>query len=357
MENETSKRKLDHMKSCLEKNVEAHDKNTGFENIDLIHQATPEINLENIDTSTTFFGKKLAAPIIICPMTGGHEKGKQINKTLASAAQNIKVAFSVGSQRAAIEEPDLEKTYKVRDVAQKILLFGNLGITQLNHNSGIEKAKKAINMIDADGLGIHLNPLQEAIQPEGHIDFQGAIESVSKITSELDHPVYIKETGAGINKKIASKFEKIGASAIDVSGAGGTSWAGVEATRDESRTEVGNVFWDWGIPTAVSTGEVCESVGVPVISSGGIRTGLDAVKALALGADIVGVGLPLFRASMKGEEKVIEWLEEFILELKIGMFLSGCSEISELNNISLKISGEAREWFKFRNLDLESFER
>lgn len=357
MDNETSKRKLDHINSCLEKKVETQNKSPGFENIDLIHQAVPEINLEDIDISKTIFGKKLDAPIIICPMTGGHKKGEEINKALASAAQDLNIAFSVGSQRAAIEEPELEDTYQVRNVAPEILLFGNLGITQLSQNYGTKEAKKAIEMINADGLGIHLNPLQEAIQPEGKGDFQGAIESVSKICSELEKPIYVKETGAGINGKIASKFEKQGIDAIDVSGAGGTSWSGVEATRKESRTKVGNVFWDWGIPTAVSTAEVSENVDIPIISSGGIRTGLDAAKAIALGADLVGVGLPLFRASIKGEEKIIDWLKEFILELKIAMFLSGCSELSGLSEASLKISGETREWFESRELDLDSFER
>ncbi len=356
MDNETSKRKLDHINSCLKKNVESYNKKTGFGDIELIHQASPEINLENIDLNTKIFGKKLDAPIIICPMTGGHEKGKQINTTLAKAAQNLNIAFSVGSQRAAIEKPELEETYQVRDEAPDILLFGNLGITQLSHNYGLSEAEKAIDMIDADGLGIHFNPLQEAIQPEGHGSFKGAINSLSKISSGLKHPIYVKETGAGMNGENASKFEETGIDAIDISGAGGTSWAGVETTREESRKQLGDVFWDWGIPTAVSTVEVLNNVDIPVISSGGIRTGLEAAKALALGADLVGMGLPLFRASMQGEEKVVEWLEEFTLELKIAMFLSGCGNISDLSEVPLNISGKTREWFNSRDLDPDSFE-
>jgi len=353
--NETSKRKLDHINACLENDVETRYKTTGFENIDLIHKASPKIDLEETNLETALFGKKLDAPIIICPMTGGHEKGKKINLALAEAAQDLNIGFCVGSQRAAIEDPMLEETYRVREVAPDTLLFGNLGMTQLNCGYGTEEAKKAMEMIDADGLGIHLNALQETIQPEGEANFRGSLNNFNEIISELGEPVYIKETGGGITGAIASEFVEIGADAIDVSGAGGTSWAGVEALREDSTTKLGEVFWDWGIPTSVSTAEVSDAVEVPVISSGGIRTGIDAVKAIALGADLVGIGLPLFRASIQGKEKVTEWLNEFIIELKIGMFLTGCSKLEELKSTSLHISGTTREWFISRNLDPEDF--
>lgn len=355
--NETSKRKLDHIKVCLNEEVEARFKTTGFEEIDLIHQACPEVNLSEVELSSTLFEKELDAPIIISPMTGGHEEGREINKALAGAAQELNIGFSVGSQRAAIEVPELEDTYRVRDVAPDVLLFGNLGAMQLNGDYGIDEVKRAIEMIEADGLGIHFNSLQEAIQPEGHSDFRDVLKSISKISSELEKPVYIKETGAGITSSVASKFAEAGAKAIDVSGAGGTSWAGVEAIREESSTELGDVFWDWGIPTSVSTAEVAGAVDIPVISSGGIRSGLDAAKAIALGADFVGVGLPLFRAAAKGKETVVSWLEEFVRELKVAIFLCGYKDVSELKHAQLNVSGQVREWFTSRGIDLDKYRR
>ena len=353
--NKNSKRKLDHIKSCIEKDVETQDKRTGFEDIDLIHQASPEIDFDDIDTSTEFLGKKLDAPIIISPMTGGHEKSEEVNRILASAAESHNIAFSVGSQRVAIETGEFKETYRVRDVAPDVLLFGNLGVTQLIQGYGVEEVEKAINMIDADGIGLHLNSLQEVIQPEGNREFQGAFENISKIADELDDFVYVKETGSGMTGEAASEFEECNVDAIDVSGAGGTSWAGVEATRDSSRKRAGEIFWDWGIPTSVSTAEVCENVGLPVISSGGIRTGLEAAKALTLGADLVGIGLPLFRASLEGEESVKEWIDEFILELKIAMFLTGRLSISDFEKVSLNITGVTRERFESRDLCLENW--
>lgn len=355
MSNEVSDRKLDHINICLEEDVEARDKSTGFEDIDLIHEASPKLSCEEIDLNSSLLGKKLDAPISICPMTGGHKKGQKINIALAEAAQELNLAFGVGSQRAAIENPDLEETYQVRDVAPNILLFGNLGIAQLTQDYTIEEARKAIKMIQADALGLHFNSLQEAVQPEGDTNFESALEEVSKLTSKLEKPIYVKETGAGFNASIATEFVNSGAEAIDISGVGGTSWAGVEALRDETRRKLGETFWDWGIPTSVSTAEVSKSVDVPVISSGGIRTGLDAAKAIALGADIVGIGLPLFRKSVEGKEKVVDWLKEFIQELKTAMFLTGCKNIDSLQKTSLSITGKTRERFISRGLDPDRY--
>lgn len=357
MSNEISERKLEHIKICLEEDVEARFKTTGFEDIELVHKTSPEIDFEEINLSSSLFEKELEAPIVICPMTGGHERGQEINIALAEAAQELNIAFGVGSQRAAIEDSDLEETYQVREVAPDILLLGNLGVAQLSQGYGIEEAKKAVEMIGADALGLHFNPLQEAIQPEGGTNFKGVLEGISKITSKMKEPLYLKETGAGMNASIASKFVEVGAKAIDVSGAGGTSWAGVEAMREKSSAELSEIFWDWGIPTSISTAEVSDVIDVPVISSGGIRTGLDAAKAIALGADFVGIGLPLFRASVRGKEKVAGWLKEFIQELKTAMFLTGCTSIDELQNIPLAISGQTRERFTSRGLDPEGYRR
>ena len=354
--NKNSKRKLDHIKSCVQEDVESQGKGTGFEDINLIHQALPEVDFDSIDLSAKFLDKKLDVPLMISPMTGGHERSKELNRNLATAAESHNIAFSVGSQRVAIETGEFIETYQVRDVAPDILLFGNLGVTQLIQGYGVEEVEDAIDMIDADGIGIHLNPLQEVVQPEGSRDFRDAFENISKIASELDEFVYVKETGSGMDSEVASKLEECDVDAIDVSGVGGTSWAGVEATRDSSRKKAGNVFWDWGIPTSVSTAEVCRTVDIPVISSGGIRTGLEAAKAFALGADLVSVGLPLFRASLDSEEKVIEWLDEFILELKMAMFLTGIERVSGFEEVSCSVFGETRERFKSRDLFLEKWE-
>lgn len=357
MSDKTSDRKLEHIEVCLEEDVESRFKTTGFEDIDLIPATYPQIDFEDIDLSSTLFGKDLEVPLVISPMTGGHEKGREINLTLAEAAQELGVAFAVGSQRAAIEDPSLKDTYQVRDVAPDILLLGNLGVVQFAQGYGLEEAQEAIEMIDADALGLHFNALQEVIQPGGDMSFKGALDAVSEVIDEFESPIYVKETGAGMIGSRASEFEGMGAEAIDVSGAGGTSWAGVEAMREGSSTGLGEVFWDWGIPTSVSTAEVSDSVDVPVISSGGIRTGLDAAKAYALGADFVGVGLPLFRSSVRGKERVVEWLEEFLCELKVAMFLSGCGNIEALRGAPLKISGLAREWFFSRGMDPNKYRR
>ncbi len=343
-----SDRKLEHLLICKNYDVN-YKKTTGFEDIELIHRALGDINKDGIDISTDVFGKKLESPLFITAITGGHPSAKAINKELAIVAETKKIGLGLGSQRAAIKNPDLIDTYTVvRDYAPNALLLGNIGAPQ------IELASDAIDMLDADILAIHLNLLQESIQPEGDIDATGYIDSISEIVKSIDVPVMVKETGTGIAFEEAVALENAGVSFIDVEGAGGTSWAAVETYREDDKY-LGELFWDWGIPTAVSTAEVVNSVNIPVISSGGIRSGLDAAKAIALGADAVGMALPALQSAYKGQEELVKLVDRFNESLKIAMFLVGAHNLEELKNSNLIIKGETKDWLESRGFDTKKY--
>ncbi|MCC7553434.1 MAG: type 2 isopentenyl-diphosphate Delta-isomerase [Methanobacteriaceae archaeon] len=344
-----SDRKLEHLLICKNYNVNYKNKSTGFEDIELIHNAVPELSKNDIDISTEVFGKKLESPLFITAITGGHSYSKFINKELAIAAEKKKIALGLGSQRAAIENKDLEETYTIaRDYAPSSLLLGNIGAPQ------IEYAEKAVSMFDANILAIHLNVLQESIQPEGDVDASNYLNSIEKINDLVDIPIMIKETGTGISAESSKSLEKTGIDYIDVGGAGGTSWAAVETYRAENRY-IGETFWDWGIPTAVSTVEVSSSVNIPVLSSGGIRSGLDAAKAIALGADAVGIALPMLQNAYLGHESIIEYINKFNDSLKIAMFLVGANNLEELKNSNLVIKGETKEWLQERGFNTKKY--
>ena len=345
-----SDRKLEHLLICKNYDVEFKDKTTGFEDVELIHNALPEVDKNDIDLSTSVFGKKLDSPLFITAITGGHPAAKEINKQLAIAAEDNNIALGVGSQRAACEYPELADTYSVvRDNAPDCLLVGNIGAPQLN------LANKAVEILDADILAIHLNPLQESIQPEGDLDARGYLELISKITDVVDIPVMAKETGCGISAETAKQLVDAGISFIDIEGAGGTSWAAVETYRAEDRY-YGELFWDWGIPTAISTAEVVNSVDVPVISSGGIRSGLEAAKAIALGADSVGMALPFLKKSISQEE-LNHFINKFNDSLRIAMFLVGANNIEELKQSKLVIRGKTKEWLNERGINTKNYSR
>ena len=310
----------------------------------------PEIDKQEIDLSTSAFGKKLDSPLFITAITGGHPAAKEINKQLAIAAETNNIALGVGSQRAACEHPELEDTYTVvRENAPNCLLVGNIGAPQLN------LAEKAVDILDADILAIHLNPLQESIQPEGDLDARGYLDLINQITSAVDIPIVAKETGCGISAESAEALVDAGVDFIDVEGAGGTSWAAVETYRAEDRY-LGETFWDWGIPTAISTAEVTNAVNVPVISSGGIRSGLEAAKAIALGADAVGMALPFLKNSVS-QEQLNKFISRFNDSLRIAMFLVGASNIEELKEANLVIRGKTREWLNERGINTKNYSR
>lgn len=345
-----SDRKLEHLLICENYDVEFKDKTTGFEDIELIHNVLPEIDKNEIDLSTSVFGKKLDSPLFITAITGGHPAAKEVNKQLAIAAENNGIALGVGSQRAACEHPELADTYTVvRENAPDCLLVGNIGAPQLN------LAQKAVDILDADILAIHLNTLQESIQPEGDLDARGYTELINEITDAVDIPVLAKETGCGISAESAKILVEAGVDFIDIEGAGGTSWAAVETYRAEDRY-LGEIFWDWGIPTAISTVEVTNAVNVPVISSGGIRTGLEAAKAIALGADAVGMALP-FLKNCASQEALNTFINRFNDSLRIAMFLVGANNIEELKQSNLVIRGRTREWLNERGINTKIYSR
>ena len=359
---ETQKRKLDHINVCLEKSVESGSSgfgDTSLSGVEFIHKALPEIDFDKIDISSEFLGKKFGAPVMIAAMTGGTQEALQINRNLASAAQAFGLGMGLGSQRAAIENSGLEDTYKVRDVAPDIFLAGNLGIVQFVRGYGVEEARKAVEMINADALCIHLNALQEVVQPEGDVTWEGCLDKIREICAGLDVPVIAKETGAGISRETALQLEKAGVSAIDIGGAGGTSWSLVESFRnkEENDREIARNFGEWGIPTAISVAEVRSVSKIPIIATGGIRTGIDIAKAIAMGADIAGVAMPLLKPACRSEEDVEKKIYQITKELKIAMFLSGARNLMELRERPVVVSGKTREWLDARGIDASSFAR
>jgi isopentenyl-diphosphate delta-isomerase len=345
-----SDRKLEHLRLCRDSDVEYHKK-TGLTDVELVHRALPEVDMGDIDLSCSLLGKVMDAPLIITAITGGHPRSQEVNQKLARAAAKHGIGLGLGSQRAGIENPELASTYTVaREEAPEIMLWGNIGAAQ------VDLAQRAVDMMDLDALAVHLNPLQEAIQPEGDLDNRGYLNRIQETAASLDLPLVVKETGAGIRGEEAHLLEKAGIAALDVAGAGGTSWAAVESYRSPEKG-MGELFWDWGIPTAACTVEVAQTVQIPVISSGGIRSGLDAAKALALGASAVGIALPALKVCYQGEDSLDTYLEGFIQELKVAMFLVGASNLEELHQADLVIQGETREWLTQRGYETQHYAR
>jgi len=367
MKNKLSKkigrRKSNHLEICLEEGVQARHMTTGFEEIFLVHRALPEVERSKIDLSTTVFNHKFSAPLIVEAVTGGVEKATKINAAIARAVEKLGLGMGVGSQRAAIEDPKLEQTFTVaREKAPTAFLMANLGGPQLVRGYGVKEAKKALKMLEADALAIHLNPLQEAVQPEGETSFTGLLKKIEEIVHALDVPVIVKETGAGIAAEDAKKLESVGVAGIDVAGLGGTSWAAVEYHRakrqgDEFHQRLGEAFWDWGIPTVASLIETTQCVRIPVIASGGIRSGIDVAKALAFGASLAGMAHPVLDSAFHGAEEVEKTLGLIIEELKNTMFLVGANSVQELAKTPIVVTGKMADWLSMRGFEPQKYAR
>ncbi len=331
-------RKTDHIRINLETDVQFPRLRAGFADLRFVHRALPDLHLDHVDTSTTFLARFLKAPVLISSMTGGTGQAQLINQNLAIAAQETGVAMGLGSQRAAIQDPDLVSTYQVRNLAPDILLLANLGAIQLNYGYGVDECRRAVEMIGADGLILHLNPLQEAVQPEGDRDWRGLLSKIEAVCRQLPIPVIAKEVGWGLSADAARDLVNAGVAVLDVAGAGGTSWSEVEHHRAPTplAARVAAAFADWGLTTVESLTMVHEAVPhIPVIASGGLRDGTDIAKAIALGASLAGLAGPFLRAAAESAEAAVDKARELITVLRIAMFAAGAADISQLRETPL----------------------
>ena len=325
-------RKADHIKINLEQDVRSA-LTTGLENYHFTHEALPELDLNRIETGLKLFDKQLAAPILISSMTGGTAEAEALNLRLAEAAQETRVAMGVGSQRAALEHPEQAKTFQVRRVAPDILLFANLGAVQLNYGYNIDQGRRAVDMIQADALILHLNPLQEAVQDAGDTNFAGLARKIEEVCKQIEVPVIAKEVGWGISERTAKLLADCGVSAIDVAGAGGTSWSQVEMHRapDEFTRQLAATFVGWGIPTADSILNVKKAApGMTVFASGGLKDGLDIAKCIALGAALGGMAGQFLKAAAISTEKAVEIMKLTKRQIEVTMFACGVEKLERL---------------------------
>jgi len=342
----TSSRKKEHLDICCNEDITAG--RSGFRDVHLVHNALPECDMDAVDLGVRFLSHQLKAPIFIAAMTGGHPDTAEVNATLARAAETFGLPMGVGSQRAALENPEMEGSFTVvREYAPHAFLCGNLGIIQLR-DKGAEWADKAVEMIDAQALCIHLNPLQEAIQPEGDHDTTGCLAALQELCSSCKYPVIVKETGCGISRECARQVFAAGASAVDVGGLGGTSWAAVEQYRAQNPMQeaLGRHFSDWGIPTAVSVREAAQAGG-PLIATGGLHSGTDIAKAISLGASLGGMALALLRPAMEGYQSLYEKIEQIQTEIRVACYLTGSKNPAALPNVRKYVTGITSEMMQY----------
>lgn len=338
----SSVRKDDHLRIVATEDVEAKLKKPGWDRFRFPHVALPELHPDHLELGVGLLGKRLAAPIMIAGMTGGSERAGELNRRLAAACQQLGLGMGLGSQRAMLERPELLPTFAVRDVAPDILLVGNVGAVQLNYGVTIDDCKRLVDSVGADALAVHLNVLQELVQPEGDRDWRGLKAKVAALVRDLHVPVLLKETGCGIGPDLARWARDIGVAAIDVGGTGGTSWGWIEGFRaaDPLWQALGATFRDWGLTTSEAVQQVRAAVGpdFPLVATGGVRTGLDVATALALGADVAGMALPFFRAADHDAAEPARLARRIIAELKIAMTCSGVGSLAALRELNLETS-------------------
>ncbi|WP_100012193.1 type 2 isopentenyl-diphosphate Delta-isomerase [Lentibacillus sediminis] len=330
-----NQRKTEHIRLCLSENVEGVNKTTGLEGISFLHNALPEINFADIELCTSFLNKQLNAPFLVSSMTGGSELATTINQNLALAAEEKRWAVALGSTRALLESSAHEDSFLIRKQAPTVPLIANLGVVQLNYGYGADEARRIVEMTEADSLVLHFNTLQEAVQDGGDLNFENLLPKIEQVTSSLDVPVGAKEVGFGIDGEVAEKLYNAGISYIDVAGAGGTSWSQVEKLRsqDPLKRAAAEAFNNWGLPTKECLVSVRGRLpDVPLVASGGMKTGVDAAKALTIGADVVGFARQLLQAATESAEAVVKVMDQIELELKMAMFGIGAKNLEELKN-------------------------
>ncbi len=339
-------RKADHLDLCRSDRVEFRAATTLLECVKLLHQSLPELAVDEVTTEVELLGRRLRAPVVIAAMTGGHEQAASINRTLATVAGERGLGFGLGSQRAMQRDPSMRWTYRVREWAPDVLLLGNIGVVQARETP-TKELETLVGDVGADALCVHLNPAMELIQSDGDRDFRGCVRTLARLSEELSVPVVAKETGNGLSPQTIEKLVAAGVRYVDTSGAGGTSWVGVEALRAEGvRRATGHCLWDWGIPTAPSI-HYASQAGLTTIATGGIRSGLDAARAIALGAHAAGIARPLLEAfTEEGEDGVCRYLDQVLHELHSVMLLSGARSIEELRRAPKIVSGELTAWLQ-----------